>query len=198
MHRPPGFGAVFALTLSALIAAAPGAPPPRSPDPVVRAAEGWLGTEYVFGGRNRKLACRDGGRRVRCRPGVDCQSLIFFAYEEALGIPWTRFSVMPSESVRRGRLGRPVKGLAGVTRAALDPSTLRAGDVLFFMLEGYNLEADPALWTHEGRPYGVWHTGLVHHVDGAAAFVVHAKPGAEVVIEPLEAIDFEAVYVLRR
>lgn len=165
---------------------------------VVEAAERWLGTEYVLGGRAGRRGCRRDGRRVRCPDGVDCQSLIFFAYEEVFGVPWTRFSVMPSVSVRRRRLGRPAPGLGGVLRSALKPDRLRPGDVLFFLAEGYNLEADSPLLVQDGLRYGVWHTGLVHHVEGGQVFVIHARPGDEVVIQPLDDVWFDGLYVLRK
>lgn len=174
----------------------PSAPPSR-PDRIVAAAETFLGQPYVFGGRAGRSGCRSEGRRVRCQEGIDCQSLIFFAYEKVVGTHWTKFSVMPSQSVKNQRLGRPVPGLDGVLAGKLDRTKLRTGDVLFFLLPEYNLDADPALWTHEGMPYGVWHTALVHHAQDHDVRVIHAKPGAEVVIEPLDAIHFEALFVLR-
>lgn len=48
-----------------------------------------------------------------------------------------------------------------------------------------------------GKRYGVWHTGLVHRVEGRQAFVIHAKPGDKVRIEALAEIEFQALYVLR-
>ncbi len=164
---------------------------------IVRAAERHLGKGYVFGGRDGRPGCVRTGKRVRCASGIDCQSLIFFAYEQVLGTRWTRFSVFPSVSVRRQELGRPVPGLAGVLAAEVDPGLLRAGDVLFFLLEDYNLDADPALLVKDGRSYGTWHTGLVHSNGPAGVKVIHAKPGDEVTIEPLGAIEYDGLFVVR-
>ena len=164
---------------------------------IVRAAEQYLGKPYVFGGRDGRRGCVRAGKRVRCAQGIDCQSLIFFAYEQVLGTRWTRFSVFPSVSVQRRELGRPVDGLAGVLAADADTARLRAGDVLFFLLEDYNLEADPALLVKDGRSYGTWHTGLVHSRDGVQVKVIHAKPGDKVLIEPLEAVEFDGLFVMR-
>jgi spermidine synthase len=162
-------------------------------DDVIAAAETYLGKPYVFGGRDGRPGCRG---VARCASGIDCQSLIFFAYEKALGKRWSAFSVMPSISARRGELGWPVPGLDGVLAADADTSRLQKGDVLFFLLDDYNLDADPPLLVHDGRRYGTWHTALVHGVTGGVQ-VIHAKPGERVVIEPLAAIVYDALYVLR-
>lgn len=134
---------------------------------------------------------------MRCLDGIDCQSLIFFAYEQALGRAWTRYSVIPSVSIRRGELGRPVAGLDGALRDEVKPALLRRGDVLFFLLAGYNLDADQALFERTGTKYGTWHTGLVHCVDGDRVRVIHAKPGDRVTVEPLAAIAFDALFAVR-
>lgn len=164
---------------------------------IIAAAESYLGRPYVFGGRAGRPGCLRAGRRVRCRPGIDCQSLIFFAYEKVLGTPWRRFSVMPSRCVQQNQLGRPVPGLAGVLADELDRAALRKGDVLFFLLEDYNLQAAPPLWVHQQRRFGVWHTGLVHGRRAGEVRVIHAKPGAEVRIEALDHIPFDALYTVR-
>lgn len=174
----------------------PAAPTPL-PEQIVAVAEGYLGAPYVFGGRNGRPGCRQGRRRVRCQPGIDCQSLIFFAYEKVCGRPWTAYSVTPSVSAQRRELGDPVPGLDGVLRPELDRSQLRTGDVLFFLLEDYNLDADRPLMERDGHRYGVWHTGLYHGVADDVARVLHARPGDRVVVEPLDDISFDALYVLR-
>lgn len=182
------------------------AAPTTSAEQIVRAAESYLGREYVFGGRDGRPGCRDGKKRVRCAGGIDCQSLIFFAYESVLGRAWTRYSVMPSISIRRGELGQPVPGLDGVLRDDVDRTRLRRGDVLFFLLDGYNLDADKPLLVRGDAQYGTWHTGIVHcsprqglpgAADAGAVQVIHARPGDRVTIEPLDAIAFDALYVVR-
>ncbi len=166
-------------------------------DRIIAEAERYLGKEYVFGGRDGRPGCLKQGRRVTCAQGIDCQSLIFFALEKVLDKPWRSFSVMPSKTVKRCEWGKPVSGLMGVLRAELKENKLHKADALFFMLEDYNLEADAPLWQKKGKRYGVWHTGLVHQVKGDKAYVIHAKPGHKVVIEPLQEIEFEALYVVR-
>ncbi|MBW2704186.1 MAG: hypothetical protein JRF33_25480 [Deltaproteobacteria bacterium] len=166
-------------------------------DRIIAEAERHLGKEYVFGGRDGRPGCLKQGRRVTCAQGIDCQSLIFFALEKVLDKPWRSFSVMPSKTVKRCEWGKPVSGLMGVLRAELKENKLHKADALFFLLEDYNLEADKALWKKKGKRYGVWHTGLVHRVKGDKAYVIHAKPGHKVVIEPLQEIEFEALYVVR-
>ena len=165
---------------------------PATPgDRIVTAAEAYLGKPYVFGGRNGRRGCRG-----RCPEGIDCQSLIFFAFERVTGTPWTRFSVMPSISVARKELGRPVPGLDGRLREEIDRSRFRRGDVLFFLLEGYNLDADPPLLVRDGKAYGTWHMGLVDRAGGRID-VIHARPGDRVRIQPLDAIPFDALFAVR-
>lgn len=182
---------MFPLALCALLPAIPFG------EEVVQAAQTHLGTPYVFGGRLGRPGCREQGQPSRCLKGIDCQSLIFFAYEKVIGRPWTHYSVMPSVSVRRQELGVPVPGLAGIPRDRLVITDLAPGDVLFFLLEDYNLAADSPLWVYDGRRYGVWHTGLVASVGSEGARVLHAKPGDKVIIEPLDLISFEALFVVR-
>jgi cell wall-associated NlpC family hydrolase len=164
---------------------------------IIAAAEEYLGEPYVFGGRDGRMGCLRRGKRVRCPEGIDCQSLIFFAYQKVFKTSWTRYSVMPSVCVRRNQLGRPVRGLDGVLRADLDQGKLKKGDVLFFLWENYNLDADRPLWSKGDDQYGVWHTGLVHGLKGKQARVIHAKPGEKVVIEPLDDVEFDALFVVR-
>jgi len=185
--------ALPALAGSALAAETP-AHPRTVQELIIEAAEGHLGKPYVFGGRDGRPGCKG---VARCPEGIDCQSLIFFAYEKVLGKRWGRYSVMPSVSVKRRELGAPVEGLAGVLASEVDPARLKKGDVLFFLLEGYNLEADAPLLMREGRKYGVWHTGLVHSAREGAVEVIHARPGHQVVIQPLQEISFDGLFVLR-
>jgi len=120
--------------------------------------------------------------------------LIFFAYEKVLGRHWTRYSVMPSINVREKQLGAPVPGLDGVLAAKVDHGKLQKGDVLFFLQRDDNLDADEPLLVRGDDRYGVWHTGLVHSVRDGKARVIHAKPGAEVLVEALDAISFDGLF----
>ena len=168
------------------------------PDKIIAAAEKYLGKPYVFGGRDGRPGCRRDNKRVRCAEGIDCQSLIFFAYEKVLKTKWTSYSVMPSVCVRRNQLGRPVPGLDGVLRSDLDHGKLKKGDVLFFLWKNYNLETDRPLWVKGDDKYGVWHTGLIHGRKDKKVRAIHAKPGDKVLIEPLDNIEFDALFVVRR
>lgn len=187
--------------LSALVGWSEAEARPTLQDRLILAAEKYLGREYVLGGRDGRRGCLEDGKRVRCPAGVDCQSLIFFAYQKVFRRAWTRFSVMPSVSIRRQELGRPVPKLDGVLRAEVDLGLLQKGDVLFFLLKGYNLSADPPPLTRGEDGYGVWHTALVHRVEegpaGRTVYVIHAKPGDRVVIEPLADISFDGLFVIR-
>ena len=164
---------------------------------IVERAETYLGVEYVWGGRMGMRGCLQNGRRVACQQGLDCQSLIFFVFEDLFKKKWNRFSVMPSKNVRRRELGHPVPGMSGVLREKLDPKQLQPGDVVFFMLPDYNFDVDPPLWIHNGVKYGVWHTAIFHGFDGKHYNIIHANPGDKVMIDPIEEIHFEALYVLR-
>jgi hypothetical protein len=172
-------------------------PPASIPDRVIVAAEAYLGQEWVFGGRDGRLGCLENGKKARCPKGVDCLSLIFFAYEKVLSKPWQQFSVVPSVLIRRQELGQPVLGLDGILKDELDPGKLKKADVLFFLIKGANLEADKPLLVRGEDKYGVWHTGLVHHVSGDEVLVIHAKPGGQVVMEPLTAIELDGLFVVR-
>ena len=86
---------------------------------------------------------------------------------------------------------------SGVLAAEVDSAKLQKGDVLFFLLRGYNLDADEPLLVRGDDRYGVWHTGLVHDVRDGKANVTHAKPGAEVLIEALDAVPFDGLFVVR-
>ncbi|MGI5864911.1 MAG: hypothetical protein ACOX6T_23070 [Myxococcales bacterium] len=141
---------------------------------IVKAAEDHLAKPYFFGGRDGRTGCRG---VKRCPEGIDCQSLIFFAYEKVLGKRWGSFSVFPSISVRRRELGDPVPGLSGVLRENLDAKLLQTGDVLFFLIADWNLAADPSIYEKDGVQHGVWHTGLVHGNRDGEAMVIHARPG---------------------
>jgi cell wall-associated NlpC family hydrolase len=187
--------AVFSILLAAC--AVSSSKEPTTQDKIIAAAEAYLDEPYVFGGRDGRFGCRRGKRRVRCPGGIDCQSLIFFAYEKVTKTPWTRYSVMPSVCVKKNQLGRPVRGLDGVLRSDLDHEKLNKGDVLFFLWKNYNLETDRPLWTKGEDQYGVWHTGMVHGRKDEVVQVIHAKPGERVVIEPLDDVDFDALFVVR-
>ena len=186
------FAAFAAFLLISPIADA-GAPTER----VITEAEKYLGKPWVFGGRDGRPGCRKDGKKALCDEGVDCLSLLFFAHESTCGTPWWKFSVMPSVSVREKQLGAPVPGLDGVLAASVNRSLFKKGDAIFFLLADYNLDADAPLFIAGEKKYGAWHTALVTSTAGGAIRVIHAKPGAEVTVEPLDAITFDALFVVR-
>lgn len=109
---------------------------------------------------------------------------------------------MPTRTVERGELGRPVPGVSPAARDDVDPSRLVAGDVLFLLSPVEN-PAEPAL-VHLGdgerrTPLWVWHMGL-YAGDGK---VLHADPfrAGQVVEEDLRemlaADGFTALYATR-
>jgi len=164
---------------------------------ILSAATQYKGTEYVFGGRLGKRGCKRNGKRIQCRAGIDCQSLIFFAFEDTGEKRWWEYSVMPTISVKRGEFGQPVPGLDGVLRKELEPTLFAPGDVVFFLLEDYNFDVDGPLHEQDGRRYGTWHTGFYYGLEDGIPQVLHAAPGEVVKIQPLQDIAFDALYAVR-
>ena len=171
--------------------------PSETAQKILTAAEAYEGQPYVFGGRLGRAGCRRKGQAIRCRPGIDCQSLIFFAFEDVLGTKWWDFSVMPTINVKRNELGHPVSGVNGVLREDLDASKLAPGDVLFFLFEGYNLDVDGPLHVVGDRKFGTWHTGFFHGASDGTYWVLHAAPGEHVKRQPLDEISFDALFAVR-
>ncbi|MEZ4316151.1 MAG: hypothetical protein R3F61_01550 [Myxococcota bacterium] len=148
----------------------------------VEVARQHLGTPYRWEGR--------GTQRL---PGYDCLGILFRAWGRVDGRPWTTYEVNPSQLVAHGKLGAPVSGLEGVLRDDLpDLASLRPGDVLYFLLEGYTIPDEPLLVRGEAR-YWPWHTGLY----AGSGIVLHASPGGEVMEQPLDEMRFDALFVTR-
>ncbi len=150
-------------------------------DRVVALARGRLGEPYRWEGRGTgKL------------PGFDCLGILFRSFGAVDDRKWWTYEVNPSELVAGGKLGSPVDGLSGVFREDLDPAALEKGDVLYFLLRDYEIPDTPLLVRGEDR-YWPWHTGL-YVGDGR---VLHARPGEEVMEQPLDAVAFDALFVTR-
>lgn len=156
-----------------------------APSPVVRSAiataRTYIGTPWRWNGR--------GTERL---PDIDCLGLLFRAYGKATGTPWTTYPVDPSKLVASGKLGRPVPGLRGVMRAELDQTKLLPGDVLYFLVEGYEIPDEPLLVMGE-RKFWPWHTGM-YVGDG---LVLNAHPSEGTKEMPLSAITWDALFVTR-
>ncbi len=127
-------------------------------------AESHLGEKY-----------RWGGRITEALPGLDCLGLLYLAWGPCTDTPWSEYPVDPSKLVGSGLLGVSVSGAAGVLRDELGCDVLQPGDVLYFLLEGYQIEDDPLL-TKDNRNYWPWHTGL--YLGNQQ--VIHAQPGGVV------------------
>ncbi len=169
-------------------AAAPEDPPPPPPPPeladaAIANAEALLGEPY-----------RWGGRMTTGNPGIDCLGLLYLAYGPPTETPWRRYPVDPSKIVRSEMLGTPVPGAAGVLREDLDVGTLKRGDVLYLLMEEYEIEDEPLLVTESAR-YWPWHTAL--YVGGEDHAVIHAAPGGVVRKQPLETMQFDGLFVTR-
>lgn len=165
------------------------AEPPVADPPTARAgsaialARNYLGTPYVWAGRDTEK-----------HPGLDCLGLLYRAWGPVTGTPWTRYPVNPTKLVASGMLGAPVPGLDGVLREELDPGLLRPGDVLYLLIAEYEIP-DAPLWVHDGVRYWPWHTGL--YVGEGRGTVIHAGPSSGVAEQPLMTLAFDALYVTR-
>jgi len=164
-----------------LLAAADPTPAEVRNAAVIADARSLKGIEYRWEGRN-----------IERLPGLDCLGLMFRPYGRATGRSWKSYEVNPSELVAGGKLGKPVPGVAGVTRKDFDLALLKTGDVLYFLLEGYVIEDKP-LMTRNGRKFWPWHTGL-YVGDGV---VIHAEPGGVVREQPLREVNFDALFATR-
>lgn len=120
--------------------------PPSSQARVVEAARTLLGAPYRLGGR---LKASD--------DGIDCQGLVFFAFQTISSCGWRSYSVFPTVSLPTDELGRRVAGPI----ATRDVATLRLepGDVLW--LVGYDENpAEKSIGALDDKPVWVWHLGL--------------------------------------
>lgn len=180
------FAAVCCLLAGLLSSSAFALPPPKA-EKMVKAARKLTGTPYNFGGRLRKSG-----------PGIDCQGVIFAAAESVQRCGWKSFSVMPTQTVRDGELGQPVKGLSPIRSSKLDVKLLEPGDIVFLVSSTKN-PAEEAIAFLEGRPVWVWHTGMA---TGEGQWIVGDHFAGEVIEVPLadylaEHRGYEGVYVLR-
>jgi hypothetical protein len=123
---------------------------------------------------------------------MDCLGRLYRAWGSVTGTGWRAYPVNPSELVASGLLGVPVAGMAGVMRADLRLSQLKAGDVLYLLIAGHEIPDAPLLIDGDTR-YWPWHTALY----AGYAEVLHAEPGGAVRRESLHALAFDALYVTR-
>ncbi len=149
----------------------------------LEAAKKYIGVPFVWGGRSKT--------------GLDCMGLPFLAYTDVTGKRWQNLSVYPSKLVKSGKLGKPVLGLDGVLKNSIDYSKLKKGDIIYFLVPNkigdvdYFIEIDTV-------KYWVWHMGIFAGNDTLEVpLVLNARPGDKVVIEPLEDIYFDAIFVTR-
>ncbi|MEO0227942.1 MAG: hypothetical protein ABIL70_07860, partial [candidate division WOR-3 bacterium] len=75
---------------------------------------------------------------------------------------------------------------------------LRKGDIIYFLVTEKIYDTDIPLVYIDGIPYWVWHMGIFAGFDSCGvALCLNARPGDKVVIEPLEDIYFDAIFVTR-
>ncbi|MCX7995520.1 MAG: C40 family peptidase [candidate division WOR-3 bacterium] len=150
----------------------------------LQAGKKYLGVPFVWGGRSKER--------------LDCMGLLFLAYKDITGRDWRELSVLPSKLVASGKLGKPVKGLDGVLKENLKVEKLKNGDVIYFLVKEKVYDTDVPLVNIDSIPYWVWHMGIFAGFDSnRVALCLNAKPGDKVVIEPLNDIYFDAIFVTR-
>lgn len=132
------------------------------------------------------------GRLTPQLPGLDCLGIIFVAYGEATGTPWRDYPVNPSELVASAKLGNVVPEVAGVLRGNVPVDALKRGDILYFLVEGYEIPDKPLLVDGERR-YWPWHTGI-YLGDGN---VLNSHPSQGVVVMRLTDISWDALFATR-
>lgn len=153
-------------------------------DKFFEAAKKYLGVPFVWEGRSKEK--------------LDCMGLIFLAYKDVTGKDWKKLSVYPSKLVKSGKLGRPVEGLDGVLKGDFEHTKLRKGDIIYFLVTEKIYDTDVPLVNIDSIPYWVWHMGIFAGFDSCGvALCLNARPGDKVVIEPLEDIYFDAIFVTR-
>ena len=143
-------------------------------------ARTYLGVAYAWNGRDTKSL-----------PNLDCMGLPFRSFGKVQGRSWRSYSVNPSDLVASGKLGKSVPSLAGVSRAELDTAQLEIGDILYLLTT--NEIPDEPLFTSGDVSYWPWHM-VMYAGDGQ---VIHAKPGAEVVVQDVMEVWFERLVVTR-
>lgn len=140
----------------------------------------YLGEPYLWNGRDTQRL-----------PGLDCLGLLYRAWGPVTDTAWTAYPVNPSELVAGGLLGEPVKGTPALRRG-FDVNTLRPGDVLYFLIEGYEIPDEP-LWVRGEARFWPWHTAL-YIGDGE---ILHAAPGDKVRRQALDEILWDALLATR-
>jgi cell wall-associated NlpC family hydrolase len=154
-------------------------------DKIIKEAEKYLGTPYVFG-----------GRLTSKHPGLDCQGIILLPYSKLFGFNWTKVPVWNNRKVvDSGYLGHPVKGLDGVLAEDIDFDLFKPGDAIYFLDENFSNKDTPLL-VENGREHLTWHTGL--YKGGPDHLILHAAPGDKVLIEAIDEVYFDALFVTRR
>ncbi len=177
---------VLSLSVSTLLLAQGGVDLTETPigERFFKAAEKYLGVPFVWGGRSKEK--------------LDCMGLLFLAYQDVTGKDWRQLSVYPSALVKSGKLGRPVNGLDGVLKKSLKGAKLKKGDVIYFLVKERVYDTDIPLVYIDSIPYWVWHMGIFAGFDSSGSpLCLNARPGDKVVIEPLNEIYFDAIFVTR-
>ncbi len=152
----------------------------------VENARGYLGTEYIWGGRLTKK-----------NPGLDCLGLIFLAYSKTYETKWTGISVNPSEIVKKEQLGKPVKELDGILTKDIDFSKLEEGDVIYLLTT--DSIKDNSLAEINKIKYWPWHTGIYSNKE--KNLFLDAFPGNKVIEEDFSEVlnqkPTKAIFVTR-
>ncbi len=122
-----------------------------SPDDIVAAARGWLGTPYHHQAAVKGVGC-------------DCLGLVRGVYEELVGRP---AETPPPYSRDWAEASATETMLDGARRhlAAIDPREARAGDIVIFRIRSGAMAKHAAILSGDDR--------MIHAVEGAPVCEVH-------------------------
>ena len=116
---------------------------------IVRKAKEFLGTQYIFGGRNTTQL-----------PGIDCLGLLFKSIEKVTGESWRKWSVIPSkllkqfdQSKEKTIYNEDIKDKKFIT------DNFKEGDILFFLLP-YKNDKDVPVRKNNNLDLWVWHVAI--------------------------------------
>jgi hypothetical protein len=145
-------------------------------------AEKYLGVPYKWNGRSKEK--------------LDCMGLPFKSYTDLTQNDWKKLSVFPKKLVKSGKLGSPVEKLDGILRDSIDYNKLKIGDVVYFLVD-YKASNEDFFTKINEKKFWVWHMGIYAGTENGKPKILDAKPGEEVVKEPMKEIYYHAIYVTR-
>jgi len=136
-----------------------------------------------------------GGRETKKNPNLDCMGLCFRAYASTFGDKWYKYSVIPSELIKSGKLGDVVLKGNPVNEASIE--AMKPGDVVYILIN-FNFSTKSAETNNKAvavindQKYWVFHMGIYSR-DGK---MIHASPWDSKVVEESIAERFTGYYIM--